>query len=176
MQDFLYAKAASGGADKKKPWQLYHREEQRAAPLPARRDFEYFKSLYPQEVRKVQAYVEEICDEMEYAGSPIYDEYPDRVMIEGLIRRTEQRMNPEMETGAYAVTQQEVMEAFVCPQPGYRMWEPEEAQLLQAQEQRGRGPVRPPVRPPEAGPERELLSVLLLNELHGRRCRQGFCR
>ena len=45
------------------------------------RDFEYFKSLYPEQVRQAQRCVEEVCDEMEYEGSPIYDEYPDRLQL-----------------------------------------------------------------------------------------------
>ena len=50
------------------------------------RDFEYFKSLYPEQVRQAQRCVEEVCDEMEYEGSPIYDEYPDKQEIERVCR------------------------------------------------------------------------------------------
>ena len=30
----------------------------------------------------MQLCVEAVCDELEYEGSPIYDEYPDRIFLE----------------------------------------------------------------------------------------------
>ena len=50
-------------------------------------DFAYFKSLYPAAFKQMQLCVEEVCDEMEYKGSPIYDEYPDRLFLEKLTKR-----------------------------------------------------------------------------------------
>lgn len=38
--------------------------------------------LYPREVLKIQQVVEEFCDQMEYDGSMMYDEYPDKVLVE----------------------------------------------------------------------------------------------
>lgn len=52
-----------------------------------RRDMEYIKSLYPQKVRELLPYVEEECDRMEYAGSMVYDEYPDKLLLHLLCRR-----------------------------------------------------------------------------------------
>ena len=45
-------------------------------------DMEYLMSMYPAEVKKLQRYVSEACDRMEYKNSPIYDEFPDQVMVE----------------------------------------------------------------------------------------------
>lgn len=45
-------------------------------------DFEQMKSMLPKRAARVQAYVEDACDRMEYEGSPMYDEVPDRRMIE----------------------------------------------------------------------------------------------
>ena len=45
-------------------------------------DIEYLKSLYPREVRILQGYVSEACDRMDYRNSPMYDEYPDQLMID----------------------------------------------------------------------------------------------
>ena len=45
------------------------------------RDMERMKELYPKRMKKLLAYVEEECDKMEYEGSRMYDEYPDRVML-----------------------------------------------------------------------------------------------
>ena len=47
-------------------------------------DFAYFKSLYPAACKQMQLCVEAVCDELEYEGSPIYDEYPDRIFLEKL--------------------------------------------------------------------------------------------
>lgn len=46
-----------------------------------KRDLEYLKSMYPSTARMVLPYVEEECEKMEYEGSMIYDEYPDRLQI-----------------------------------------------------------------------------------------------
>lgn len=45
------------------------------------RDMERMKELYPRRMKKLLAYVEEECDKMEYEGSMMYDEYPDKVML-----------------------------------------------------------------------------------------------
>lgn len=50
------------------------------------RDFEYLRQTYPVQVRKYQRRVEEILDKMDYEGSMIYDEYPDRLGIQSLSR------------------------------------------------------------------------------------------
>lgn len=52
-----------------------------------RRDLEYMKSLYPEKVREMLPYVEEECQRMEYAGSMVYDEYPDKLLLHLMCRR-----------------------------------------------------------------------------------------
>lgn len=49
------------------------------------RDLEYLQQLYPYEVRRYQKRVAEILDKMDYEGSMIYDEYPDRFGLERLV-------------------------------------------------------------------------------------------
>lgn len=46
------------------------------------KDMERMKELYPKEVLQLQQMVERRCDEMEYEGSRMYDENPDRYMLE----------------------------------------------------------------------------------------------
>ena len=46
------------------------------------KDMERMKSLYPREVQSLQQMVERRCDEMEFEGSRMYDENPDRYMLE----------------------------------------------------------------------------------------------
>jgi len=48
------------------------------------RDLEYFRQMYPAEVRRHQIRIAEILDKMDYEGSVIYDEYPDRYTLERL--------------------------------------------------------------------------------------------
>ena len=47
-------------------------------------DFEYLRRTYPALLGKWQRRVEEVLDRMDYEGSMIYDEYPDRISIQGL--------------------------------------------------------------------------------------------
>ena len=50
------------------------------------RDMEYLQQLYPLEVRRYQRRVAQILDRMDYEGSMIYDEYPDRFSLERLAK------------------------------------------------------------------------------------------
>ena len=44
-------------------------------------EFSLMKSYYPETARKIQEKVEEECDFLDYEGSRMYDEYPDRYML-----------------------------------------------------------------------------------------------
>ena len=57
-----------------------------------RRDFEYMKSMYPMEVKYILPYIEEECDRMSYAGSVIYDEYPDQLQIRMMCNRVYEKV------------------------------------------------------------------------------------
>lgn len=68
------------------------------------RDLEYFRQMYPAEVRRYQNRIAEILDKMDYEGSVIYDEYPDRYTLERLagniadvLRREERPQHPQQE-------------------------------------------------------------------------------
>lgn len=47
----------------------------------AMRDLEYFLQLYPDDARRYQKKIMDILDTMDYNGSLIYDEYPDRLAM-----------------------------------------------------------------------------------------------
>lgn len=69
-----------------KPYMVYGKEEKRPQPeghdrVRRQAESEYFKGLYPLAVRQCQNLVEAGCDRMDYPGSPIYDEYPDREVL-----------------------------------------------------------------------------------------------
>ncbi|MCD8098825.1 MAG: hypothetical protein LUE31_12575 [Lachnospiraceae bacterium] len=44
-------------------------------------DAKRMRELYPLMARRLAPYVEEICDELEYPGSMMYDEYPDQLSL-----------------------------------------------------------------------------------------------
>ena len=57
------------------------------------KEFALMKSWYPVSVRRLQERVEQECQLLDYEGSRIYDEYPDRWMLRRMcrdIRETEE--------------------------------------------------------------------------------------
>ena len=60
------------------------------------KEFALMKSYYPETARKIQERVEEECQLLDYGGSRIYDEYPDRLMMRllgsGILRSLEKEM------------------------------------------------------------------------------------
>lgn len=50
-------------------------------------DIRYMKELYPDLAKRIQKLVDEECNQMEYEGSMMYDEYPDRVMLYRIVQR-----------------------------------------------------------------------------------------
>jgi hypothetical protein len=63
------------------------------------KDMELMKSYYPKETAKIQQLVEERLDELSYEGSRIYDEEPDRIMMQMEVDRLYQKLmdSPDME-------------------------------------------------------------------------------
>ena len=51
------------------------------------KDLDRMRELYPNEVKKIQKYVDEECDIMEYEGSLMFDEYPDKTMLSLVSKR-----------------------------------------------------------------------------------------
>lgn len=62
----------------------------------ARRDYDYMKSIYPDTAKRVLPYMEEECDRMEYDGSMMYDEYPDRLQLRLMCRRIYDKAEKEV--------------------------------------------------------------------------------
>lgn len=53
----------------------------------AERDFARLKDLYPEAAKELMPLVEEECDKLEYEGSLMFDEYPDRTMVSEITGR-----------------------------------------------------------------------------------------
>lgn len=79
------------------PLPLYYQEEDTAM-----RDLEYLQQMYPVEAKKYQKVIAGILNKLDYEGSMIYDEYPDRWQMYRLsqdildrIKREAERENPD---------------------------------------------------------------------------------
>lgn len=147
------------------------------------KDMERMKELYPREVQKLQQMVEQRCDEMEYDGSRMYDENPDRFMLEEEVRR--------------------LLEKFLRENPQYRDMRPEGSppRPMPMPENMRPGMVPPPMpenmRPGMIPPPmprkmeelsaqqrwdteqpwlRSLIGILFHDEIYRRRCRHRRCR
>lgn len=116
------------------------------------KDIERMKELYPKDVKSILECVEDECDKMEYEGSLMFDEYPDRLMIETVVERIYQKL-----AGDAADTNLEAEQ--------YRGGRPPQGP-----------PQRPPRRPGEKDNFRDLIGVILNNEMYRRRCRHRRCR
>lgn len=99
------------------------------------RDRKVMQSFYSLTASRIQEKVDRECDRMEYDGSMMFDEYPDRRMMEHLCSKIEREMEAEdaRESGGLA----RIMEGG-C---GFR----------------------------------DLIGVLLFNEMYRRRCRHRKC-
>lgn len=119
------------------------------------KDMERMKEMYPREVLELQQMVEKRCDEMEYEGSRMYDENPDRYMLE---REAERllleflRQNPQYGS----------MAPPLRPEP--RMVRPEDGSLQM--QQYGRN---------DHSWLRSLIGILFHDEIYRRRCRHRRC-
>ncbi len=71
------------------------------------RDLEYLQQMYPAEAKKYQKLIAGILDKLDYEGSMIYDEYPDRWQLYKLsmdildrIKREEKKEETESGTNS----------------------------------------------------------------------------
>ncbi len=55
------------------PLPMYYQEEDTVT-----RDLEYLQQMYPSEAKRYQKIIAEILNQIDYEGSCIYDEYPDK--------------------------------------------------------------------------------------------------
>lgn len=60
-------------------------------------DLEYFQKLYPMMIQKYRERVSSMLDKMDYEGSMIYDEYPDKIGIERLAKAMYDMLRQEEE-------------------------------------------------------------------------------
>lgn len=51
------------------------------------KDREYMKKMYPKQSRHFFEWIEDVCDEEEYDGSCMYDEYPDNAAVGRMVEK-----------------------------------------------------------------------------------------
>ena len=78
------------------PLPMYYEEEETII-----RDLEYLQQMYPKEAKRYQKVISGILDKLDYEGSMIYDEYPDKWQLYKLskditdrIRREDEKVDP----------------------------------------------------------------------------------
>ncbi|MDY3918672.1 MAG: hypothetical protein SOZ59_06675 [Candidatus Limivivens sp.] len=112
------------------------------------RDMERLKEMYPDVAREILQYVEEECDKLEYEGSMMFDEQPDQVQLEQIIRRICDKMKDHYEVQEGSDTD----DMLVMNQEAQRRY------------------------PPGANWLGDMARVILFQEMHRRRCRRRNCR
>ena len=134
-------------------------------------DLARMKELYPARIREILAEVERACDTMEYEGSIMFDEMPEKQRIldmadgirrkmEGQMEKWEQEQSRLQEEDIYVMNHEYGVSQSRPPQPPP-------------------GPSRPPMPPQPPRPSDwfgDLVQVLLQNEMYHRRCRHRSCR
>jgi hypothetical protein len=75
------------------PLPMFYQEEDTVT-----RDLEYLQQMYPAKVKKYQAVIREVLNQMDYAGSMIYDEYPDKWQIYRLTQIIVDKIKSQEET------------------------------------------------------------------------------
>lgn len=155
--------------------------------METERDLQYLQQMYPADAKRMQKKVEEACDELEYEGSMMYDEYPDRVsmlLICDRIANALAREDAERQAKEEADQGVKMRDMMGIEMPGSDMrpnLRPEMKtdvatdEEMSAMNMRRPRPDMPPQPPMDRG-RRNLLEVLLFNEMHKRRCKRRQCR
>ena len=146
-----YFRMQQSGGYKIPFYMAYPMQDVYLSEIEYERDRERLKEMYPKEAKRIQRVVEEECDKMEYDGSLMFDEYPDRVMV--------QKLCDDIYNKVYDNTTAEVeTEQYRDRRPG------------------GGFPPPPPPPPRRDRGGRDLIEILLFDEMFRRRCRHNRCR
>lgn len=146
-----YFRMQQSGGYKIPFYMAYPMQDVYLSEIEYERDRERLKEMYPKEAKRIQRVVEEECDKMEYDGSLMFDEYPDRVMV--------QKLCDDIYNKVYDNTTAEVeTEQYRDRRPG------------------GSFPPPPPPPPRRDRGGRDLIEILLFDEMFRRRCRHNRCR
>ena len=218
------------------PYMLYGDRSIRESSLEPKdiiaKDLEYLQGMYPGHMKRLQEYVVSACDHLDYKDSPMYDEFPDRLLIHQVCDSICAKIREEGTiTDELLMGNNDKTETAAQMQQEPADWENEELEKAELNDRYstwgppgwgppgpkppgwrpppgprppywgppgprppywGPGP-RPPYWGPGPGPKPpywganpgpaqgngllgDIVSVLLLNEMHRRRCNSGRCR
>lgn len=76
------------------PLPMYYQEEDTVT-----RDLEYLQQMYPSEAKRYQKIIAEILNQIDYEGSCIYDEYPDKWQLYRLTKTIMDKIRRMEKTG-----------------------------------------------------------------------------
>lgn len=76
------------------PLPMFYQEEDKV-----QRDLEYLQQMYPAEAKRYQKIIASMLDKIDYDGSMIYDEYPDRMRLYSLAQDILIRIKREENNG-----------------------------------------------------------------------------
>lgn len=127
------------------------------------------QSFYPEIAREIQLRVAEVCDQMEYEGSMMFDEYPDRIMILRLVDKVKGQMKEFLAEG----DTEKLLEGEAAAELEHAAGGEELSQNPLSGQAGRRQPPPPPKGNDWLG---DLVQVVLLDEMHRRRCRHRRCR
>ena len=134
-------------------------------------DLARMKELYPARIREILAEVERACDTMEYEGSIMFDEMPEKQRILDMADGIRRKMAGQMEKWEQEQSRLQEEDIYVMNH--------EYGVSQRRPPQPPPGPSRPPMPPQPPRPSDwfgDLVQVLLQNEMYHRRCRHRSCR
>lgn len=111
-------------------------------------DWERIKELFPEAARVIMPYIEEECDRLEYEGSPMFDEYPDKRTLSSVTAGIYDQVRQKYE----AAEGEDQDETLAMNVETYRRYPPHQNWLG------------------------DLIEVLFYEEIFRRRCRRRNCR
>lgn len=124
------------------------------------RDDRLLRELYPDVAKKVMPYIEEECDGLEYNGSRMYDEFPDKYMLQKMNSRIYEKARKELLGDVFLNREEASVE---------REKEVYDDDIF-ATDVRFHGRNR------QSDYLRELIEVLMCHEMFSRRCRHNQCK
>ena len=148
------------------PWEEYRMQMQPIflQPDPAQdmkeqmeieREWRSLQAMYPETAKMLLPMIEEECDKMEYEGSPMFDAYPDQTTIWQIQARIQKQAADSFPP--------EILQNLQNMQE-------EAPEVFSMQYQDGRR------RRPGDNWMGDIVRVMLLQEMHHRRCRHNRCR
>lgn len=85
------------------------------------RDLEYWQQLYPSQTRQIQQEVSHQCDLLDYEGSVMYDEYPDRIALARICESIYQALMQNGIVGDSSASRQEFINSHTPMNTGNNM-------------------------------------------------------